>query len=85
MNGLLWGSTSINIHNSMIFVDKENSLKAHITFDSSSEKYKGSIYKFIKDKLNLDSSIPLSKNKDISFEIGQIKGCWKSDAYIDDN
>jgi hypothetical protein len=45
MKGLLWGTTSLQISNSMIFIDRENSLKAHITFEAKDEM-KGSIYKY---------------------------------------
>jgi len=70
----------------MIFHDKENELKGHVTFDSSNytDKLKGSIYKFNKQKLQLDTSIPINKVKDISYEICSIKGNWQSSLYFDE-
>jgi hypothetical protein len=70
----------------MIFHDKQNELKAHVTFDSSkyTDELKGSIYKINKQKINLDSSIPINKVKDISYEICSIKGHWQSSLIFDD-
>jgi hypothetical protein len=52
MSGILFGTMQLYLHNSMIFHDKENELKAHVTFDSDhTDKLKGSIYKFNKAKL----------------------------------
>ena len=55
----------------MIFIDKKNHLKAHITFDNEgyTDKIQGLIYKYNKKNLMLDTSIPLSSLKDISEEI----------------
>ena len=78
MSGILFGTMQLYLHNSMILHDKENEIKSHITFDSSNytDKLKGSIYKFNKQKLQLDTSIPINKVKDISYEVCSIKGNW---------
>ena len=67
----------------MIFVDNKNSLKTHVTFNTS-DSIKGSIYHFDQTKLSLDNSVPLEKVKDISYEIGSIRGNWQSEIFIDD-
>lgn len=85
MSGILLGTMQLYLHNSMIFHDKENELKAHVTFDSNNtDKLKGSIYKFNKPKLQLDASIPINKVKDISYEICSIKGNWQSSMFFDE-
>lgn len=82
MSGLIWGSTTLSLCNSMIFIDKENKMKTHITFDG--ENFKGAIYKYDNSKsVNLDSSIPLSKLKDIEYEISSISGKWQHNLLID--
>jgi len=85
MSGILMGTMQLYLHNSMIFHDKENELKAHLTFDSNkTDIVKGSIYKFNKQKLQLDTSIPINKAKDISYEICSIKGNWQSSMFFDE-
>jgi hypothetical protein len=39
MSGLLWGSQTLQIINSMIFIDEGNSLKAHITMGQGNSKF----------------------------------------------
>ena len=86
MSGILFGSMMLYLSNSMIFHDKENETKGHITFDTSNytDKIKGSIYKYNQKKLSLDTSIPINKVKDINYEICTIKGSWQQDMYFDE-
>jgi len=84
MGGLLWGSSTLSVINSMILVDKENLLKCHITFDPASDNLTGSIYSYNQSKLNLDSSIPITMCPDISYEVAAVRGNWQTNAFIED-
>ena len=44
MSGILWGTQTLYLQNSMIFIDKSNSLKAHITFNN--DNFDGKLYKY---------------------------------------
>jgi len=84
MTGIFWGSQTLQLSNSLIFHDEENSLKAHISFDNSGgaaqKRFKnctdkkasmyGLIYRYNKSKKGtaVDPSVPLHKASDIVTE-----------------
>ncbi len=38
MGGTIWGNQSLTIKNSLVFIDKKNLIKAHITFGKELNK-----------------------------------------------
>ena len=38
MGGTIWGNQSLTIKNSLVFIDKKNLIKAHITFGKELHK-----------------------------------------------
>ena len=92
VSGVLLGTMQLYLTESMIFIDKKNHLKAHITFDDEylpkeeeyTDKIQGLIYKYNKKDLMLDTSIPLSSLKDVAEAITFIEGNWKSKLTFDE-
>jgi hypothetical protein len=75
MKGLLWGNTTLQLVNSIIFLDKQHEIKSHVSFENNCN-FKGSIYKFDAKKLKNDPAINFSKVTDILYEAASIKGNW---------
>ena len=81
MSGLIWGSTTLSLQNSMIFIDRGNKLKTHVTFDG--DNFKGAIYKFNSSVVTIDNTISFSKVKDIEYEVSSLHGKWQQNLFID--
>ena len=84
MTGIHYGTQSLFLQDSMIFLDRANHLKAHLTFMDETDEFIGKIYKYNTKKLKLDLRTPLERLPDIEEEISIIKGNWQSKLLIDD-
>ena len=82
LSGILWGSQSLTLSTSLLFQDKVNDLKCHISFDSN-DGISGAIYKYRPSKLQLDCNVAFSKVGDISQELMRLKGNWQKNLIID--
>lgn len=84
---MLFGDKIFNIEGTMIFEDKENSLKAVIFFQHQKyDCYTGKIYHYSKVKSLKEKKEPtkLSEIKDIEQEICDINGSWLESLTIGD-
>ena len=84
MSGMLWGTQLLYLQNSMIFHDKENLLKAHLTFRYDCDIFVGGLYKYNPQKFTMDNSINFDRLQDISYTVCSVHGNWQSKLLFDD-
>lgn len=82
LSGILFGSQTLSLSTSLLFQDKVNELKGHISFDSN-DGLNGAIYKYKPAKLQLDCNVPFSKVGDVSQELMKVKGNWQKNLIVD--